>query len=436
MEAAAGAAGKVNLNDLAVTMTGNTSAGKFQKLAERVEKVLTQDALYTEYKQIDPNKILVAPLNRLGSAPNVKHVHHGVLGSFKVNSFDRTRPAPGIVVEFRTPKGIQAILEHNRRFTTGNRFLPPILEDNLAGGPVYGSLAGTHLNLALRCLKNGVQSPIGALEPLLGHAGLKEVVMSGHKWIVLPETIDKQDQMDISLWRNQDQNENHAINEIEILQTILVVCQDLADAGRDTTNPAELAMKAQARNPAKKSFGAWESLTKYFITFVKDKLVGLVQELTEFHSETVNAKELCVALRMYAYLATEKAFITCPYLRHYLIRVQYTTEKAIPSSTGPATSQFLELNQLTSFLKDPKMVQDVEQQIRDWRHKFLPILCQNMEERNAKLEMGVLVGLLLRCVFSKPWPKDMEPACGLPVGKYCLGKVHEVWGFANLKVLP
>ena len=91
---------------------------------------------------------------------------------------------------------------------------------------------------------------------------------------------------------------------------------------------------------------------------------------------------------------------------------------------------------MTSFLKDPKMVTDVEQQIRDWRHKFLPILCGNMEERNAKLEMGVLVGLLLRCAFSKAWPKDLEPAITIPVGRYCLQKVHEVWGFANLKIFP
>ena len=86
-------------------------------------------------------------------------------------------------------------------------------------------------------------------------------------------------------------------------------------------------MHAQRRNPAKKGFGAWEALTKYFITFVKDKLVGLVVELTEFHSESVNPRELCVSLRMYAYLGTEKAFGACPYLRHYLIRCQYTMEK-------------------------------------------------------------------------------------------------------------
>ena len=65
--------------------------GKFKKLAQRVEETLTKEVLFPEPKQLDPNVVLVSPLNRLGAAPNVPHVHLGILASFL-----RTRStAPG-----------------------------------------------------------------------------------------------------------------------------------------------------------------------------------------------------------------------------------------------------------------------------------------------------------------------------------------------------
>ena len=73
---------------------------------------------------------------------------------------------------------------------------------------MYGSLACTHLNLAFRAIKNGTPSPIGALADLMSNPTLKEVVLNGHRWWVLPETVAKERQIDISLWSNQDQNEN------------------------------------------------------------------------------------------------------------------------------------------------------------------------------------------------------------------------------------
>ena len=124
-----------------------------KKLAQRVEETLANDIVYLEAKQIDPNLILVDMHNRLGSSPNVQHIHKGILSSFLKNSFDRTRPAVGICVEYKSEEGIRKLLEYNQRFTKGSRYLPPILEN--LGTPLYGSLACTHLNLAFRILKTG-----------------------------------------------------------------------------------------------------------------------------------------------------------------------------------------------------------------------------------------------------------------------------------------
>ena len=66
--------------------------GKFLKLTQRVEETLSKETLYPDPKQLDPNQVLVSPLNRLGGSPNVQHIHYGILKSFQVNSFDRTKP--------------------------------------------------------------------------------------------------------------------------------------------------------------------------------------------------------------------------------------------------------------------------------------------------------------------------------------------------------
>ena len=205
--------------------------GKFLKLAQRVEQTLTKEVLYPEPKQLDPNLVLVSPLNRMGASPNVQHVHYGILKSFLKNSFDRTRPAIGICVGYRSEQGIKKLLEHNRRFTQGNKLLPQILEDH--AGPFYGSLACAHLNLAFWAIETGTPSPIGTLGDLMDNKTLKEVVLNGHRWWVLPETVAKESLMDISLWRNQDQNENQHSHELEVLQTIEITVTSFLAAGKD-----------------------------------------------------------------------------------------------------------------------------------------------------------------------------------------------------------
>ncbi len=190
----------------------------------RTDPQLNTEALFREPRQLDPAKILVSPLNRDGAPPNVQHVHLKILKCFVENGFDSTRPAHGICVQYKSDAGRRALIEHNRRFTQGNALLPPISED-----AEYGSLACSHLNLAFQCIRSGLSSPAGILKDLVNDEGqLKDVVQHGHKWWVLPETVLDEKQLDISLWRNMDQNENQTTHEIEDLQSIKVTCQTMS----------------------------------------------------------------------------------------------------------------------------------------------------------------------------------------------------------------
>eukprot|EP00972_Heterocapsa_arctica_P065150 9617159-Heterocapsa_arctica.AAC.1 len=98
----------------APSTSDKSDIGKLKKLAQRFEQTLSEEVLYPEAKQLDPRSILVAPLNRDGAPPNVPHVHHGILKSFKTKGFDRTRPQIGICIEFKSEEGKKKLIEHNK----------------------------------------------------------------------------------------------------------------------------------------------------------------------------------------------------------------------------------------------------------------------------------------------------------------------------------
>ena len=130
----------------------------------------------------------------------------------------------GICVRYSSHEGKSELHAYNQGFSQGCVHMPPIDD-----GATYGSLACSHLNLALRVLQCNSTSPLGDLSGLTAdNPRLKDVVESGHLWWILDEKTPFDDQLDISLWRNADQNENQATHEIEILQTIMRTARSMS----------------------------------------------------------------------------------------------------------------------------------------------------------------------------------------------------------------
>ena len=395
--------------------------GRFKKLAQRVEETLTQEILFKDPKQIEPQLILVAPNNRTGAPPNQQHLHFGILKSFKTKGFDRTRAAVGICIKFTSEAGKKALLEHNKRFTKGNKLLPPIDEEQA----LYGSLACSHYNLALRCLKCGLASPLGNLSHLLDeNEHLKDAAMNGHRWWVLPESVTLERQVDISLWRNMDQNENQSTHEVEILQGIKATAQVLS-LKVSKVSLADLVALCSRRNPAKISPRALTGLSKFYIGFLENSVENLIMDLVDFHSQQVDPQELTVSTSFFEILMSEEALGKCPYTRLALLLTQYTTEKTKVQAGGPSVSQFLESSVITGLCKKPDTLKLLENRCRESRSKFLPLLENHLSESMARIELQVYLDLLIRCVFNKPWPK-LEPKVVLPCGKFCVEKMEDL----------
>ena len=71
--------------------------------------------------------------------------------------------------------------------------------------------------------------------------------------------------MDISLWRNQDQNENQGAHEIELLMTIKNSAEQFLKTGQQKVSLGDLVAHASRKNPAKIQVTTWQTLSKYYI---------------------------------------------------------------------------------------------------------------------------------------------------------------------------
>ena len=203
------------------------------------------------------------------------------------------------------------------------------------------------------------------------NSNLKDVVLNGHRWWVLQESVSMERQVDISLWRNMDQNENQVTHDIEILQSIKATAEQLSQKQAKVTQ-GDLVACVSKRNPAKVSPHALMNLCKFYIGFLDNGVVDLVTDLVDFHSHTVDPRELTVSTSFFQSLVSEEALSKCPQTRLYLVMTQYTMEKTRAQAGGPSVAQFLDTSQILGLCKKPDLLNTIETNIREIKAKYLP----------------------------------------------------------------
>ena len=145
---------------------------------------------------------------------------------------------------------------------------------------------------------------------------------------------------------------------------------------------------AMRSNPVKLSTKTTQVLTKVYIGFLENGVPELMQELVDFHSDSVDPKFLTVSTNWIEDLLSEEPLQKCPHTCLALWLSQYTHDKVRHQSTGPDVAAFIEPANLLSLCKKTELIQTLETQIKDLRGKYLPILEKALGDRQARLEMA------------------------------------------------
>ena len=155
-------------------------------------------------------------------------------------------------------------------------------------------------------------SPAGDVRSLIdGDETLKDVVINGHRWLVLKEIVPPDTKVEISLWRNADQNENQGTHEIEILQNIISSAEVLMKDQHRVTS-GDLIAKTTKRTTQQIPAGSLRVMADFFMGYISCDRASLLNEIVEFHCYNVNPRDLAVAHEFFKALNSETALKDAP----------------------------------------------------------------------------------------------------------------------------
>ena len=146
-----------------------------------------------------------------------------------------------------------------------------------------------------------------------------------------------------------------ATHEIEILQTISIAAKKFADGGKTKVNLGDLVAAAMKWRPSKLSSGTWFGLARYYIGFLENGVLDLIDDLREFNTNSVDPRQICASISFSEVIANEPALKMCPQVQHYLVCTKYTKEKVRAQAQGAPKAEFLEVARPIQMLKKPKM---------------------------------------------------------------------------------
>ena len=102
-------------------------------------------------------------------------------------------------------------------------------------------------------------------------------------------------------------------------------------------------------------------------------MVDLVTDLVDFHSHTVDPRELTMSTAFFQSLVSEEALSKCPQTRLYLVMIQYTMEKTRAQVGGPSVAQLSATSHIMGLCRKPDLLNTIETNIREIKAKYLPL---------------------------------------------------------------
>jgi len=305
-------------------ITDHQDQFKMLKTSQRVAANMVKYGVCDDPIEIEPDCIGADRQNRGGATPNITVCRENIGASFKKDGCDKSKPQIGIVKDYsKHPEMLAQLVKHNQEFGMGDPRWPPVFPDKMKNG----SLAATHLTITLRCYKHSLMAPWGETFTVGTCPALQRFTEFGHKYWKLTCEIPDADALEISEWRNTDNNCNQVKHEIEHIKGLQRVAKkEIELAGKAcvlslTTVLAKFTTQAQLRLVQQSML----DLTR----FVVDMRAGEeVDEICNFHSQHVNPNDLSVPSYLFGE-ATRNIKRTCPKVKTAIIIEAYDSDHVV-----------------------------------------------------------------------------------------------------------
>ena len=405
----------------------NEDPAKTNKLGKIYLEALAMK-LNPEPVHLDPRQVGVSKANRLFS---IKHVHHTILDSCAKDGHDPNRSQPGVCCE-TTKADQKELVRHNMEIANASAMMPQPDPELMR----YEGLAGNHYNVALRCGKDGMQSPAGDLSALkASDASFNQACETGHQWIVLPSGLPYDLKESIATWRNQDQNENQTLTDGELVRLGKIVVESLLAKSQGSSVSLHLNQVVTAtclKSTLRLNPNTVGGYCRFVCQMYEEKSLHLVDEFLTEWSAKVDSKELAIPSSFFDGICKCEALKNKPLMRLYMSMSMYTKEGSTPAPRPqPDKCGFFNVGDLNSLSK----------------HKWLVDLAENTLQRMVDLrklldgymphwEVLALVhgagDLLMRTLFSKSLSNSPAQTWGsMPfnTGKLTQAKVNQILGF-------
>ena len=326
-------------------------------IGKKVEEYIKEWRESDEPLELAPHFVGVHPQNRGGADPNVQTLHNKILHSFFHDGYDPTRHLIPIVVRCSSEASKKALVEHNTRLAEGRPGYPATDEKSME----YGTIAGSHLTLAMRCVANDVPcraSGFGSKSLAEKQPNLKHASTRGLKYWVLRGDTPLHVIQAITSWRNRDQNTNQHFHEIEAL--VLIDKHSAAEKAKSKDQKVPLAnvvALVEREAPVKLGERQKQGQCRYVLQFYKEGQGNLVSELCRWHSAHIDPQELTLPSTIWETLSNVSkypALEDAPFVRMHLALAAYTPEGALDKSRPtPDQANLINANDLDTFLRKP-----------------------------------------------------------------------------------
>ena len=405
---------------LVLAPTAEHNASNTVKANKRVQAIVEKHRVFEEPQRLDPDTVGVSPFNRGGSAPNMPYIHSALQQMVTRDGFDPKRPQAGFVILHETSDSQAGLVAFNEKLADGCDLYPPVF----GKGMKYGSLASSHLTLALRCWKNTVHSSItGArFQVPADDDALKHVVSQGHSYFVLDDKISKEDAEFLSEWRNADQNQNQCNSEAQLIRTLQSLVEDelaKSDAGTQV-KLSTIISKATNKSIVKLKPDTVGGLTRWILSLgARD----YVTEFLDFHAAEVDPTQLTVPWGFFDEVAKAlgKEFV----LSKLAITVaQYTSEGAqAQTRPQPDTCRLTSHSELHALGRNTDVLKALEAKLAETRQKMQPLLTEAVGGKRARVLLRTFETQVVRLALAK---KQLKTFNSKVSGRFSPEKVDEL----------